>query len=58
MTKVRVDTSEMMKFVKGKRMEEGDLCMLLEDLGVILDRATWTHFKEVYARSHDNKENG
>lgn len=58
MTKVRVDTSEMMKFVKGKRMEESDLCMMLEDIGVVLDRATWTHFKEVYARSHESKENG
>lgn len=47
-----------MKFVKGKKMEESDLCMFLEDLGVVLDRATWTHFKEVYASSHDVKENG
>lgn len=58
MTKVRVDTSEMMKFIKGKRMQESDLCMFLEDLGVVLDRATWTHFKEVYAKSHETKENG
>lgn len=58
MTKVRLDTSEMMKFVKGKRMEESDLCMFLEDLGVVLDRATWTHFKEVYARSHEKSEKG
>ena len=57
MTKVRVDTNEMMKFVKGKRLEESDFCMLLEDLGVVLDRPTWTHFKEVYAQSHE-KENG
>ena len=39
-------------------MEESDLCMMLEDIGVVLDRATWTHFKEVYARSHESKENG
>ena len=58
MTKVRVDTSEMMNYVKGKRMEESDLCMLLEDLGVVLDRSTWTHFKESYARAHSSKENG
>lgn len=58
MTKVRMDTSELMKFVKGKKMEESDLCMFLEDMGVVLDRATWTHFKEVYARSHADKENG
>ena len=58
MTKVRLDTREMMKFVKGKRMEESDLCMFLEDLGVVLDRATWNHFKEVYASSHDAKANG
>ena len=58
MTKVRVDTREMMNFVKGKRMEESDLCMLLEDLGVVLDRATWTHFKEVYAQSHAEKDQG
>ena len=48
---IRVNTNEMMKFVNGKRMEESDLCMLLEDLGVVLDRSTWTHFKDVYAQS-------
>ena len=58
MTKIRVDTNEMMKFIKGKRMEESDLCMFLEDLGVVLDRATWTHFKEVYAQSHESQEKG
>ena len=47
-----------MRFVKGKKMEESDLCMFLENMGVVLDRATWMHFKEVYARSHVNKENG
>lgn len=51
MTKIRVNTNEMMKFVNGKRMEESDLCMFLEDLGVVLDRSTWTHFKDVYAQS-------
>ena len=58
MTKVRVDTGELMKFVKGRKMEESDLCMFLENMGVVLDRATWTHFKEVYAKSHMDKENG
>ena len=51
MTKIRVNTNEMMKFVNGKRMEESDLCMFLEDLGVVLDRSTWTHFKDVFAQS-------
>ena len=51
MTKIRVNTTEMMKFVNGKRMEESDLCMMLEDLGVVLDKSTWTHFKEVFANS-------
>ena len=51
MTKVRVNTTEMMKYVNGKRMEESDLCMMLEDMGVVLDRSTWTHFKEVFAKS-------
>ena len=50
-TKVRVNTNEMMKFVKGKKMEESDLCMMLEDIGVVLDRSTWTHFKDVYAKA-------
>ena len=47
----------MMKYVNGKRMEESDLCMMLEDLGVVLDRATWTHFKDAFAKSqvNDNK---
>ena len=58
MTKIRVDTDEMMKFIKGKRMQESDLCRFLEDLGVVLDRATWTHFKEVYAHSHEPKDKG
>ena len=44
----------MMKYVNGKRMEESDLCMMLEDLGVVLDRATWTHFQEVFAKSQAN----
>ena len=51
MTKVRVNTSEMMKFVNGKKMEESDLCMFLEDMGVVLDRSTWTHFKDAFAHS-------
>ena len=41
----------MMKYVNGKRMEESDLCMMLEDMGVVLDRPTWTHFKEAFATS-------
>ena len=41
----------MMKSVNGKRMEESDLCMMLEDMGVVLDRPTWTHFKEVFDSS-------
>ena len=53
MTKIRVNTNEMMKFVNGKKMEESDLCMMLEDMGVVLDRPTWTHFKEVFANSQD-----
>ena len=58
MTKVRVDTSEMMKYVKGKKMEESDMCMLLEDMGVVLDRPTWTMFKEVYANATANESQG
>ena len=57
MTKVRVNTNEMMKYVNGKRMEESDLCMMLEDMGVVLDRATWTHFKEVFAKSQSKGAN-
>ena len=47
----------MMKYVNGKRMEESDLCMMLEDMGVVLDKSTWTHFKEAFAKSQgqDNK---
>ena len=41
----------MMKYVNGKRMEESDLCMMLEDMGVVLDRPTWTHLKEVFDAS-------
>ena len=44
----------MMNYVKGKRMEESDLCMMLEDMGVVLDKATWTHFKDVFAQSKEN----
>ena len=40
-----------MKFVNGKKMEESDLCMMLEDLGVVLDKSTWTHFKDAFAQS-------
>ena len=58
MTKVRVDTSEMMKYVKGKKMEESDMCMLLEDMGVVLDRPTWTMFKEAYANATANESQG
>ena len=56
-SKVRVNTNEMMKYVNGKRMEESDLCMMLEDMGVVLDKSTWTHFKEAFAKSQgqDNK---
>ena len=41
----------MMKYVNGKKMEESDLCMMLEDIGVVLDRSTWTHFKDVFAKA-------
>ena len=58
MTKVRVNTREMMDFVKGRRMDESDLCMLLENLGVVLDKSTWMHFKEVYAKAHEGNLNG
>ena len=57
MTKIRVNTNEMMKFVNGKKMEESDLCMMLEDLGVVLDKSTWTHFKEVFAKSQPAYKN-
>ena len=36
-------------------MEESDLCMMLEDMGVVLDKATWTHFKDVFAQSKENE---
>ena len=55
LTKIRVNTNEMMRYVNGKNMEESDLCMMLEDLGVVLDRSTWTHFKEVFAKSQPNE---
>ena len=48
---MRVDTKEMMSYVKGKRMEESDLCMLLQDMGVVLDRSTWTTLKDAYKAS-------
>ena len=51
LTKVRVDTKEMMNFVNGKKMEESDLCSLLQDMGVILDRTTWTTMKDAYKAS-------
>ena len=53
-----MDTRELMNFVKGKKMEESDMCMFLENLGVVLDRATWEHFKEIYAQSHDEQQKG
>ena len=56
LTKIRVNTQEMMNYVKGKRMEESDLCMMLEDMGVVLDKATWTHFKDVFAQTHENEK--
>ena len=56
LTKVRVDTKEMMKYVKGKRMEESDLCMLLQDMGVVLDRTTWTAMKDAYTASHEKQD--
>ena len=34
------------------------MCMFLENLGVVLDRATWEHFKEIYAQSHDEQQKG
>ena len=32
-------------------MEESDLCILLQDMGVVLDRATWTTMKDAYKAS-------
>ena len=46
-----------MKYVNGKRMEESDLCMMLEDMGVVLDRPTWTHFKEAFESSQKSASN-
>ena len=46
----------MMKYVNGKKMEESDLCMMLEDIGVVLDRSTWTHFKDVFAKAQMSEQ--
>ena len=41
----------MMNYVNGKRMEESDLCIMLQDMGVILDRPTWTTMKDAFKAS-------
>ena len=47
-SKWRIDNQTLFAYFQSKQMTEPEVCALLEDMGVILDRKTWQHVVDVF----------